>query len=67
MRSKEAETGTTQFSITLPDEIVAVLQQLVATKLYGNTRAEVARTLILNRLEQLAAQKLIKLPGFAPE
>jgi hypothetical protein len=46
----------TQFSITLPDEIIALMKLLERDKLYGSNRGEVARALILDALKNLKAQ-----------
>lgn len=53
--------GNTQFSITLPDQAIAMMKQLERIGLHGTNRAEVARALILSRLEELAGQGLIEL------
>ena len=36
-----------------------MIDQLVATGLYGTSRGEVARALILDQLKRLAAEKLV--------
>lgn len=43
----------TQFSITLPNQAIEMIEDLIETGLYGANRAEVSRSLILGRLEQL--------------
>ncbi len=55
--------GNTQFSITLPDEVLLLMKQLEKDKLYGANRGEVARALILDALKVLKAQGIIKEPG----
>jgi Arc/MetJ-type ribon-helix-helix transcriptional regulator len=47
------------FTVTLPEKAVVMIDQLIGIGLHGSSRAEVARTLILNRLEQLAGPGLI--------
>lgn len=54
--------GNTQFSITLPNRVIAMMEQLEKIGLYGGNRGEVARTLILSRIEELIGQGLVKLP-----
>lgn len=58
--------GNTQFSITLPNRVIEMMEQLVRLGLYGTNRGELARTLILSRIEQLAGQGLIKLTRHPP-
>jgi hypothetical protein len=59
---KKAHPSTTeQLSITLPSQAVVIIEQLVTIGLHGSSRGEVARTLILSRLEQLIANKIINL------
>ena len=55
--------GNTQFSITLPDEVLDQMKQLERDKLYGSNRGEIARSLILDALKVLKAQGSIKTPG----
>lgn len=40
-----------------------MIEDLIPTGLYGSSRAEVARSLVLSRLEQLVAQEIVKLRG----
>jgi Arc/MetJ-type ribon-helix-helix transcriptional regulator len=62
MPKKAGTNGkTTQISLTLPAQVAEMLQDLVGVGLYGASRSEVARTLILGRLEQLAAQNIVQL------
>ncbi|MCW5696982.1 MAG: hypothetical protein KIS96_09660 [Bauldia sp.] len=55
--------GTTSFNVTLPDEIIETMMQLLPSKAYGTNRAEIARTLIIDMLKQMHAQKVVRLPG----
>ena len=57
-----AADGNTQFSITLPDEVLKMFEQLYPLGLYGKTRAEVARQLILDMMKRLSGEKIIKFP-----
>lgn len=59
MPTKKGDADTEQFSVTLPVSAVALLEQLVTIGLHGNSRAEVARTLILSRLEDLIAKNIL--------
>ena len=52
-------TETEQFSVTLPKEAVRVMMQLKGVGLYGTTRGEIARSLILARLEDLAGRNIV--------
>ncbi len=56
-------TESTQFSVTLPNEALRQLMMLKGKGLYGSTRGEIARTLILARLEDLAGRGIIRLKG----
>ena len=58
-RKKNGETTTEQISVTLPSQSVKLLEKLVSLGLHGSSRGEVARALILSRLEQLFADSLI--------
>jgi hypothetical protein len=55
--------GNTSFSITLPNEAIETMMDLLPSKLYGATRAEIARALILDMLKRLAADGLVKVRG----
>ena len=55
--------GSTSFSITLPDEVIETMMDLLPSKMYGTNRAEIARALIMDMLKQLAAQKLVRWRG----
>lgn len=56
---RRAETD--HFTVTLPVHVIAMLEELALTGLYGSSRGEVARTLILSRLEQLASQGIVEI------
>jgi hypothetical protein len=60
MPAKTHSTGTVSYSITLPVQAVEMIMELIPTGLFGDSRGEVSRALILSRLEQLAAQNLVK-------
>jgi hypothetical protein len=51
--------GNTQFSITLPDEALSMFEQLYPLGLYGKTRGEVARQLILDMLKELVSRNIV--------
>lgn len=55
--------GNTSFTITLPNEVLETMMDLQPSKIYGSNRAEIARSLILDMLKQLAAQKLVRWRG----
>lgn len=55
--------GNTSFTITLPDEVIETMMDLQASKIYGTNRAEIARSLILDMLKQLAARGLVRFRG----
>jgi hypothetical protein len=55
--------GNTSFTITLPDEAIETMMDLQPSKLYGATRAEIARSLILDMLKRLAAEGLVGIRG----
>jgi hypothetical protein len=55
--------GNTPFTITLPDEVIETMMDLLPSKMHGTNRAEIARSLILDMLKQLAAQKLVRWRG----
>ncbi len=54
-------TKTEQISITLNDRVIGLLEELTRKGLHGNSRGEVARTLIMSRLEQLASDGYIRI------
>jgi hypothetical protein len=53
--------GNTQFSVTLPDEVLRMFEQLYPLGLYGKTRAEVARQLILDMMKRLTSENIVHL------
>jgi hypothetical protein len=55
--------GNTSFTITLPNEVIETMMDLLPSKAYGTNRGEIARALILDMLKQLAAQKLVRFRG----
>jgi len=57
--------GNTSFSVTLPDEVIETMMDLLPSKMYGTNRAEIARQLILDMLKQLAERKLVRMRGAA--
>ena len=61
MPRKAGPSDTAQFSITLPAQAVAMMKELEASGLYGSSRAEVARGLILAQLTLLAGQGIVEL------
>lgn len=48
------------FTIRLPEQTTAMLDQLRDVGLYGSSRAEVARSLILDQLKLLRANGTLK-------
>jgi hypothetical protein len=56
-----AAPGNTSFTVTLPDEVIETMMDLLPSKIYGTNRAEIARTLILDMLKQLSAQGLVRM------
>lgn len=61
MPRKVGPSDTAQFSITLPSQAVAMMKELETSGLYGSSRAEVARGLILAQLTYLAGQGIVEL------
>jgi hypothetical protein len=55
--------GNTQFSITLPNEAIEMIDDLRGTKLWGANRGEIARNLILDALKRLAADEIVRMRG----
>jgi hypothetical protein len=55
--------GHTSFTVTLPNEVIETMMDLLPSKMYGANRAEIARSLILDMLKDLAAQKLVRPRG----
>jgi len=58
--------GNTSFTIVLPNEVIETMMDLQPSKMYGTTRAEIARALILDMLKRLAAEGLVKIRGLSP-
>jgi len=55
--------GHTSFTVTLPNEVIETMMDLLPSKLYGASRAEIARSLIQDALKRLAAEKLVRIRG----
>jgi hypothetical protein len=62
MPSKKAPSDTEQFSITLPRQAIQMIEQVRLTGLYGDSRGEITRRLVLARLEELVGNGIVKLP-----
>lgn len=58
-----AAPDSTSFTITLPNEVIETMMDLLPSKMYGTNRAEIARSLILDMLKELAARKLVQMRG----
>jgi hypothetical protein len=53
--------GNTQFSITLPDEAIEMIEKgLIPFGLYGKTRGAIAAGLILDMLKQPAVRDIVR-------
>ena len=63
MPKKAGPGKTDSFTITLPVQAIGMIKDLIPTGLYGSSRGEVSRALILSRLEQLIGQGIVKLPS----
>ena len=61
MAKSPASSETKPFTVVLPTKAAERLEILVETGLYGSTRAEVAKNIILQHLQDL--WKSGKLPG----
>ncbi|MBK8839626.1 MAG: hypothetical protein IPO30_13245 [Hyphomonadaceae bacterium] len=61
MAKSPATSETKPFTVVLPTKAAERLEILVETGLYGSTRAEVAKNIILQHLQDL--WKSGKLPG----
>ncbi len=61
MAKPPASSDTKPFTVVLPSKAAERLEILVETGLYGSTRAEVAKNIILQHLQDL--WKSGKLPG----
>jgi hypothetical protein len=54
-------SGNTQFSITLPDEAIEMIEKgLVPFGLYGKTRALIAANLILDMLKRREIREIVR-------
>ena len=52
----------TGFTVRLPKQAIEmIVEDLIPTGLYGTNRAEVARALIISRLEQLVGEGIVRL------
>jgi len=56
------KTDAKRVAVTLPSGALAALDQLVARKLYGESRSEVACHLIITALDALIEKKRMKEP-----
>lgn len=61
MPKTKTPTQTESLSLTMPANAMRMLESLVPAGLHGGSRAEVARSLILSRLEDLVAKGLVKI------
>ena len=59
-------SGNKSFSITLPNEIVETMMDLLPSKAWGTNRGEIARQLIIDQLKRLDAEGLVRLRGLPP-
>lgn len=50
---------TDQISVTVPPNALRLIDQALETGLYGNTRAEVMRAMILDQLKKLLADGVV--------
>lgn len=56
MPRKRAESAETiSYTITIPGRTVSMIDALISTGLFGATRAEVTKNLVLDKLKQLVA------------
>lgn len=53
----KGDKKTDAFSITLPTQAIDMIEGLIAEGLYGTTRAEIARQLILDQLKVMKAER----------
>lgn len=56
-------TSSAQISVTLPTDILEILEELISEHVYGNTRAQVARQLIFDQIKGLRAGGIIRRKG----
>lgn len=59
MPRTRSPTNTAQISVTLPTNVLDLLEDLIGEDLYGPTRAQVAAQLILDHLKVLRAQGVV--------
>ena len=55
--------GNTSFTVTLPDEIIETMMDLLPSKAWGTNRGEIARQLIIDMLKRLHAEGLVRMRG----
>jgi hypothetical protein len=58
--------GNTSFNITLPNEIIETMMDLLPSKAWGTNRAEIARQLIIDMVKRLDAEGTVRLRGLPP-
>jgi metal-responsive CopG/Arc/MetJ family transcriptional regulator len=56
------KTNSKKIGITLPAGALALLDQLVDRKLYGESRSEIARHLIISALDELVEKRRLTEP-----
>ena len=49
----DKQVKSTSISITLPEQVIEIIDELIPLGLYGNKRAEVIRNLVLDQLKRL--------------
>jgi hypothetical protein len=52
----QSDKKTESFSITLPLQAIEMLEDLIPLGLYGTTRAEIAKQLILDQLKEMRSK-----------
>lgn len=60
------ETGTA-FTVTLPKQAIDVIDNLATMGIFGDKRAVVARTLILDAIKRLVADGIISADDLKPK
>jgi Arc/MetJ-type ribon-helix-helix transcriptional regulator len=63
MPKTRSPKSTDQVSVTLPSQALDMIEGLRKVGLYGTTRGEIIRTLVLARLEDLISKSVIKPPA----
>jgi Arc/MetJ-type ribon-helix-helix transcriptional regulator len=48
-------------AVRLPSQAIKMMDELISVGLYGDTRGEVARNLILDQLKRIAAEQIIQI------